>query len=342
MQSLKNKLIVGQQMIKRKLGKTQQTSKLLLQLKLFTTMVVDEDYDLTHTRFEQNEKIAQNFAKHSAQLIENFHAMSSALHFLAEDCRDVYVNTSQEEKIKQMMSIAEEVERKCVLPFQEKVSSTVVDPVKQYQTQFPPLKELHSKRKTAMLQFEYHRDQVASLSEKTSKDPMALPKAKEKLQKAKEEFEQLDASAKNAFSEIVEQRTEVYDPALNSFIDAMISYYQNMANVLQDLKNVKTSGTITATSQMMSSPVQYPDTSNVVPSVSVPKPTASNIPPEYLDCEWFYLDDKVQQQGPLTFNQMKTKFKTGQLTPESHVFGADFADWKQIKSDAKLKAALSN
>lgn len=65
------------------------------------------------------------------------------------------------------------------------------------------------------------------------------------------------------------------------------------------------------------------------------------MPPEY-EGEWFFLDEKVQQQGPFTYAQVKQKFKSGAITLETHIFGADFPDWKQIKSDNKLKTHLSN
>lgn len=80
---------------------------------------------------------------------------------------------------------------------------------------------------------------MQALTEKPSKDPQALPKAKEKLTKAKEEFEQMDAASKNAYSEIVDKRVETYDPALSAFIDNFIGFYNDMGKVVQDLKASK-------------------------------------------------------------------------------------------------------
>jgi len=54
---------------------------------------VDEVYNSLKLQFDNNEKLAANFHKHVSQLIENFHAMSTIMHFLAEDVRDIYAGT---------------------------------------------------------------------------------------------------------------------------------------------------------------------------------------------------------------------------------------------------------
>jgi methyl-accepting chemotaxis protein len=106
MDSLKSALRRGTQTIKEKLGKAQTT--------------VDEEYQTLYGQFDSTYKTSQNFVKHVGQLIENFHAMSSTFHFLAEDFRDLYSHTHDESKKEAsllLMSIAEELEKNAVLPF---------------------------------------------------------------------------------------------------------------------------------------------------------------------------------------------------------------------------------
>ncbi len=106
MDGLKSALRRGSQMVKEKLGKAQTT--------------VDEEYDTQYSQFNSTYKTSQNFVKHVGQLVENFHAMSSTLHFLAEDFRDLYSHTHDEQKKEAsllLMSIAEELEKNAVLTF---------------------------------------------------------------------------------------------------------------------------------------------------------------------------------------------------------------------------------
>lgn len=56
---------------------------------------IDEIYNSLKLQFDNNEKTAANFNKHVAQLIENFHAMSTIMHFIAEDVRDIYAGTGE-------------------------------------------------------------------------------------------------------------------------------------------------------------------------------------------------------------------------------------------------------
>jgi len=62
----------------------------------------------------------------------------------------------------------------------------------------------------------------------------------------------------------------------------------------------------------------------------LPTRTKPQIPKKY-DCEWFYLDDKLQQTGPITFQQLKDRFKKSEFTKDTYVYGPeDMNDWKPL------------
>ena len=107
MKGIKGSLIRGTQKIKQKMGKTDKT--------------VDDEYEMVHNKTLSTEKQAQNFSKHVNQLIENYHAMSTTLSFLAEDMRDLYQssdpNCKQRQMADQLTKIAERIEQNCVLKF---------------------------------------------------------------------------------------------------------------------------------------------------------------------------------------------------------------------------------
>lgn len=107
MKGIKGTLIRGTQKIKQKMGKTDKT--------------VDDEYEMTHSRTVSTEKQAQNFSKHVNQLIENYHAMSTTLSFLAEDIRDLYQtndpNCKQRQMADQLTKMIERIEQGAVLKF---------------------------------------------------------------------------------------------------------------------------------------------------------------------------------------------------------------------------------
>ncbi len=54
-----------------------------------------------------------------AQLVENFHALSTTLKFLSEDVRDLYLVEDKEQRdlATKLGAIADEIEKNCVYPF---------------------------------------------------------------------------------------------------------------------------------------------------------------------------------------------------------------------------------
>jgi len=79
---------------------------------------------------------------------------------------------------------------------------------------------------------------------------------------------------------------------------------------------------------------------NVPPVLPSRGKTTSSIPKKY-ECDWFYLDDKLQPKGPVTFNQVRDMFKKSELTKDSYVFGPeDMQEWKQMSEITELMNIL--
>lgn len=300
-----------------------------------TNKTVDEEYNRLKLSFDNNEKLSANLNKHVAQLIENYHAMSTILHFIAEDVRDIYAGTEFEENAKKFMAASQEIEKKCVIPFQEKATSAIVDPVKQYHSEFAPLRKLHDNRNKLKQEQEFYSQKVTTLASKqNNKNPLELPKAKEKLASAEEEFEKGDMMTKQEFTSIIEKRVDVYNPAFNTLLESMSTFYSETSNICVPLQQAKISGDV---APVVAAPKKAPQ---ALPQAPSSKSAASVSVPEEFNSEWFYLDENVAQQGPITFAELKKKFKSGQFNGDSYVFGGEMADWGQIKVVPKLLSTL--
>jgi uncharacterized protein YoxC len=327
MKGIKDQWIRGTQKIKQKMGKSDKT--------------VDEEYEQIHSKTLSTEKQAQNFSKHVNQLIENYHAMSSTLSFLAEDIKDLYNNSSPNSKQRQMAEqlskFVENVERECVSKFQNQIASNVVGPSDEYLVQFPPLKDLHKAREKAVLEYDYYRDKVQSLSEKQSKDPLALPRAKEKLKQVKDDFEMVNNNAKTEMSGVLDRKESVYDSAVEQLFGSIIQFYDKISKEAATLKSYSSeprsgpSFSSSSSSQSGAAKTLYPSRPN----------TTSRVPPEF-DYDFFYLDAELERHGPLSFSALKQKYQTGELNADSYVFGGQMKDWTQISAIPNLKSALSS
>jgi len=166
--------------------------------------------------------------------------MSTTLHFLAEDFRDLYSHTHDETKKEAsqiLMSIAEDLEVNAVVPFQNQITSHILDPTQLYIERFPAVKDLHKQRKKILLEYDFHRDKVKSLTEKqNNKNPLELPKAKERMSAAKDDYEQVNALTKNALTDLLESKGPVYSPVVEQLIGNLIQYNDRTSNAMNRLK----------------------------------------------------------------------------------------------------------
>nr|CAG4712448.1 unnamed protein product [Naegleria fowleri] len=337
---MKKLWVIGTQTIKTKLGKAEQTE--------------DDEFIMLHNKFKSSEKASENFVKHTNQLIENFHAFSTTLAFLAEDFRDV--NTQNSPKIEQagavLEKVAKSVETNCVLPFQSNVTANVATPANEYYVLFEPAKKLFKERKEITLQYDYYRQQVEKLSEKQSKNPLELPKAKEKMNTFKEKWDEINLQCKQHILDILEKEQGVFEPAIQQLCANLLEWNSKLATCMAELKNHSStlivSPVTTTSSSGGSSSGSHAHTQSVSSGGGSDKTSNSRsqsvmgggaIPPAF-DCEWFYVDSNVETQGPVSFKTMQQKFKSGEIKPDTHVYGGDLTDWVQIRTVAGLEQAL--
>ncbi|KAG2393427.1 hypothetical protein C9374_006958 [Naegleria lovaniensis] len=334
---MKKLWVIGTQTIKTKLGKAEQTE--------------DDEFSMLHNKFKASEKASENFVKHTNQLIENFHAFSTTLAFLAEDFRDV--NTQNSPKIEQagavLEKVAKSVETNCVLPFQSNVTANVATPANEYYVLFEPTKKLFKERKDITLQYDYYRQQVEKLSEKQSKNPLELPKAKEKMNTFKEKWEEINLQCKQHILDILEKEQGVFEPAIQQLCANLLEWNSKLATCMAELKNhsttlivspISASSSSSSSSTTQSTHVDLKSGSTATRSQSVMGSSSSSAIPPAFDCEWFYVDSNVETQGPVSFRAMQQKFKSGEIKPDTHVYGGDLTDWVQIRTVAGLEQAL--
>jgi len=324
---MKKLWVTTTQTIKTKLGKAEQTE--------------DDEYVHLQSKFKTAEKASESFAKHANQLIENFHAFSTTLAFLAEDMRDL--NTQGSTKIEQagivLEKVSKTVESNCVIPFQTNMTANVVSPVNEYIVLFEPLKKMFKERKECTLQYDYYRQQVEKLSEKQSKNPLELPKAKEKMNTFKEQWENINETCKRSILDVLEKEQSVFEPAIQQLCANLLEWNQTLTQSMSELRNHSSTLVVapSTSSSVSHSPSVHQTTSQTPMKRS--GTVASAIPPAF-NCEWFYVDSNVETQGPIDFKSMQQKFKSGEIKADTHVYGGDLTDWVQIRTVPGLENAL--
>jgi len=108
------------------------------------------------------------------------------MQFISEDFNNAYeTDDTFKKSAEKMLTISSEIETKCVTSFQNNVGGDCVSKLSEYQASFDPIKSLNKIRANKVLEYDYHKDSVQKLTEKPSKNPLTLPKAKEQLSQAK-------------------------------------------------------------------------------------------------------------------------------------------------------------
>ncbi len=216
-----------------------------------------------------------------------------------------------------------------------------MDPTNAYIVRFPAAKDLHKQRKKLLLEYDFFRDKVKNLTEKQSKNPLELPKMKEKMNVAKDDYEQANALTKSAIQELLEDKAPTYAPVVEQLIGNLIQYNDRTAVTMNRLKKFGAEplgggSSVTRTESRPQSNVGSRPPMQPMGGGAKEAP----IPPQF-NCEWFFLDANVEQKGPFSFKEMRQKFKTGIINAETHVFGGDLSDWKTISAVPNMKQALS-
>jgi len=221
-----------------------------------------------------------------------------------------------------------------------------LDPTNAYIVRFPAAKDLHKQRKKLLLEYDFFRDKVKNLTEKQSKNPLELPKMKEKMNVAKDDYDQVNALTKSAIIELLESKAPVYAPVVEQLIGNLIQYNDRTAVTMSRLKKFGAEplqGSARAVTEERPS-TGAPRQQQPQPGVQPRQPTSSGkeapVPPQF-ECEWFFLDGNVEQQGPFSFKDLRQKFKTGIITDQTHVFGGELSDWKMISAIPDFKKSLT-
>jgi hypothetical protein len=341
-------LIQAQQWLKEKVGSAKKTA--------------DTDYEELFHKQDNIRETTQKLNKHLQQLVDNFHAFSATLQFIAEDFSNTYDGSDALKATSdELLQMCKQLETNAVIPFQKNVSGLACAKLSDYLVAFEDIKAIHKTRTTAQREYDYRRDEVEKLTEKPSKDPMKLPKAKEKFAEAKENYDLVNEEGKRKINELLQSKSVPFDYAMETFLRSLASYQktvmesvekllemekkfppvqqQNLDDFLDDRSKNTNKGV--SKSNLKQMPPSLPSKVSSSSSSGLSSASLKKVPPKYADCEWFYLDGKLQQKGPLTFSQLKDMFKRNELTGESYVFGPeDMSDWKEINSLTELLSYL--
>lgn len=306
----------------------------------------DEDYDKLHREFVNSLTLAENFNKHIQQLIENFNSMTTVLTFVAEDLSDVYSKTQDEQKrrlAEEIMDCAVQVEKIGVQRFQQQILANVVGPINDYVSRFDNVKQLHKQRNDLVKEYDYFRNRVAKMAqEQNSKDPLKLSHEKEKMKKAKEDMETVVALVKDKMKELIDAKPLVFNGVTEQTIGNLIQYSDTVKKSLDKLKKFSAEP-LTGQSQVQAQQTTQTTIRKTGPLPQLPPNSTEGsvkVPPKF-DCEWHYLDQDANQQGPFTFAQLKSKLQRGEINAHTYVFGADLMDWKMIGEYVELNKLLS-
>eukprot|EP01080_Neovahlkampfia_damariscottae_P001863 gene1863-1004_t len=306
-----------------------------------TKQTVDHEFELLWSKQETLHETTKTTIKHLNQTIENIHAFQTNMGFLAEDFLMVYDKSeSQREVPEKMRSVSESIQKNCCVPYQNGVTAGV-QKLMQYQVKFENLHELRKLREERRKEYDFRRGKVESLTEKPSKNPLELPKEKEKLAIAKEEYETMNDEAKAQIEQIFIEKHNAFDAVLPIVIRETMEYQKRVMGDLQPLgkySDMKVQVTTTTSRQVKTQQTQ-PEKKQAPPLASRTKSVVSKVPPKF-DVEWFYLDDAMNQCGPISYNDLKNSFKKGSIHGESYVFEANMSDWAQVNSIKELEMNL--
>lgn len=89
------------------------------------------------------------------------------------------------------------------------------------------MKKPLERREKAKMAYDYASAEVKKLTEKPSKDPSKLPKAKDKFKSAKEVYEETNAEVKEQVHALNEKRPKVLDPIFK-FVTSLSSHLINL------------------------------------------------------------------------------------------------------------------
>lgn len=292
-------------------------------------------------------KNSEQLAKYAGLLIDNFHSMTSTLRFMGKAFEEMYLVTedSPPEEIQQLIKIAEEIDERAVKPFQQSMSKGFIEPANEYHALFAPMKDKHAQRKKILLEYDYYKDKVKSLTEnKKASAGTELPRMKEKMQTYEEQYETITNVNKNEMRDLMDSRPGSLDPMARLLLKDLLEYSRKMTEVME--KVYGTSAIASKTTVVTKPGASVRNVTSSFGNMSFQRSREDSqaqpmreVPPQYAG-EWYYLDSGLKQQGPVTFMDLATKLKTGELSGDSHIFGGSLSEWRKINDEADINRSL--
>ncbi len=242
----------------------------------------------------------------------------------------------------------------------------------QYRQEMDNMKKLMKERDEMKMKYDVLRTKMRKIVEKRNKEPAKaaekIEKVRDDLRTVEKEYTSLNTNCKSLMLEAINSRGNKIDPVIPKLTAKIISMFEDLQNVASAMNSValetkdKRFNRVAVTMQDVPSQSFNVNSSSENPSESqgsdveedtAPKPQQQthfeprklSSPPAmeanpFKDLEWFYLDDGVQQQGPVTFEKFRQLFKSNSISGDTYVFAGEMENWKQISEIPKLKQFL--
>lgn len=332
---------------------------------------VDGEFDNLSQRFEHISRVSKDSVKHFKTVTDHFSAFSTSLDLVMKDMLETYdYDDPMTTYLKRMGQIVDQWDKAVSQGFEKQMQERCSDPLLQYRLEFDAVRDGVKKREITKMDYDARHSEVKKLAEKMDqKDPAKLTKAKDKMREKEEQYRAESMQAKQQMADVLTRKPGAHDPIVEGFMTNMMYLAQEMTKLggqmkalVQEAKNANVVAHRKPIVIQEEPVLQYYDDDNAGDDDNTPPPSSSSsmtrsappampgsrgaaaaaaVDPEF-DCEWFYLDANVQQQGPVDYAKLRQMYKSGTIDDQTHVFGADMSEWAIVSSMAKLRLSLSN
>lgn len=327
----------------------------------------DEEYDALLEKYKASKKNSLAIEKQLKVLSENIQGVGNSLQKLTQlfaleyDSSDVMGH-----HIAQLHQIMQQFQVQATEEFEQAIQKRCIAHVKNYCVALEGATKSIDTRDKTKYTFDDARYKLSQLID--SKKPVDQVKFKNyqhdlanqtatynsvAYQCKKELYELVNARAHNATIAAFSESLSTFTQQTNRILSQSVTVAQSISQVPtyhdkypehretvrpSELNQQPQAGFI---SSFNPSSFSTPNTTNSSSTSSI-TPSASRSPvPSEFDTEWFYLDKNVNQQGPVTFDQLRSLYKSGGVTASTHVFGGNLTDWSAISTVKNLSAYLS-
>ena len=318
-----------------------------------TQYIQDDEYKQMKVQCKKLEKCTRKFFAHSSELITNVAYVTQQLTNMADDFETMYVIQDEGTKpqVNKFDDMAKEIEKNASAPFQKMMNERVQTKIHEYNVRFEGFKKMHQDRKKVMLDYVYYRDKVNRLSAKEHiKNPDKLPNARQKLALAEEHFNKSNDECKKIMRAVLDRKLPIMEELMGDIKISLNTYSREMNGVIM---RHSSDAPLTDPSQSFFKSAFKPverEVREVAPGAATAgvtyakealffKSKDTEVPAKYV-MDWYYLDLNMKQIGPVDFRELSTRYKTGRITDETHVFNATLVNWLKLGSDGELRETL--